>query len=102
MLVMEFEWDESKRQSNLEKHGVDFVDAAIVLVKARFIVEDLRCDYGEQRYLALGEKRNLLFVVAFTLRNGVFRIISARRANLRERKNYEKYTEQNSVNSYES
>ena len=87
---MEFEWDEAKRQSNLEKHGVDFVDAALVLADAPLILEDIRRDYGEQRCLALGERNGLLFVVAFTLRNGAFRIISARRANTRERSSYEK------------
>ena len=40
--------------------------------------------------LAFGEKNGLLFVVAFTLRDGAFRIISARRANAREGRAYEK------------
>lgn len=89
---MEFEWDEAKRQSNLTKHGVDFTDAAQVLADARFILDDTRRDYGEQRCLAFGEMKGLLFVVAFTLRDGVFRIISARRANSRERRFYESQT----------
>lgn len=46
---MEFEWNEAKRQSNLEKHGVDFIDAARVLADAPLILEDTRHDYGEQR-----------------------------------------------------
>lgn len=86
---MEFEWDEAKRRSNLAKHGVDFTDAAQVLAAA---LEDTRRDYGEQRYLAFGEKNGLLFVVAFTLRDGAFRIISARRSNSRERRFYESQT----------
>ena len=90
---MEFEWDEAKRQSNLEKHGVDFVDAAPILADSPLILEDNRRDYGEQRYLAFGERNDMLFVVAFTLRNGAFRIISARRANSRERRFYESQTE---------
>lgn len=89
---MEFEWDEAKRQSNLAKHGVDFTDAAQVLANARLTLEDTRRDYGEQRYLAFGEMNGLLFVVAFTLRDGAFRIISARRANSRERRFYESQT----------
>ena len=87
---MEFEWDEAKRRSNLKKHGVDFIDAAQVLADAPLILEDTRRDYGEQRYLAFGERNGLLFVVAFTIRDGAFRIISARRANARERRAYEK------------
>lgn len=86
---MEFEWDEAKRRRNLEKHGVDFVDAALVLADAPLLLEDARRDYGEQRCLALGERSGLLFVVAFTLRSGAFRLISARRANSRERRFYE-------------
>lgn len=89
---MEFEWDEAKRRSNLAKHGVDFTDAAQVLADARLILEDTRRDYGEQRGLAFGEMNGLLFVVAFTLRDGAFRIISARRANSRERRFYESQT----------
>ena len=89
---MEFEWDEAKRRSNLEKHGVDFVDAALVLADAPLILEDNRRDYGEQRCLAFGEMNNLVFVVSFTLRDGAFRIISARRANARERRFYETHT----------
>ena len=89
---MEFEWDEAKRRSNLAKHGVDFTDAAQVLADAQLILEDTRRDYGEQRCLAFGEMNRLLFVVAFTLRDGAFRIISARRANSRERRFYESQT----------
>lgn len=89
---MEFEWDEAKRRSNLAKHGVDFTDAAQVLADAQLILEDTRRDYGEQRWLAFGEMNGLLFVVAFTLRDGAFRIISARRANSRERRFYESQT----------
>ena len=98
---MEFEWDEAKRQSNLEKHGVDFIDAALVLADAPLILEDTRRDYGEQRCLALGEKNGLLFVVAFTLRDGAFRIISARRDNARERRSYEKRIEQEATHPYD-
>ena len=45
-MSMEFEWDEDKRQSNLEKHGVDFVDAVLILAEAPLILEDTRRDYG--------------------------------------------------------
>ena len=41
---MEFEWDEGKRRSNLEKHGVDFVDAMLILADAPLILEDMRRD----------------------------------------------------------
>ncbi len=98
---MEFEWDEAKRRSNLEKHGIDFIDAVQVLADAPLILEDTRHDYGEQRCLALGEKNGLLFVVAFTLRDGAFRIISARRANARERRSYEKQIAQDAAHPHD-
>ena len=48
-MSMEFAWDEDKRQINLEKHGVDFADAVLVLAEAPLILEDMRRDYGEQQ-----------------------------------------------------
>jgi uncharacterized DUF497 family protein len=47
---MIYEWDENKRRSNIEKHGVDFV-AAIEIFKdnERIETEDTRNDYGEAR-----------------------------------------------------
>ena len=51
---MDFEWDEAKRQANILKHGIDFVDA-IGIFAARFIeTEDRRRNYGERRYRANG------------------------------------------------
>jgi uncharacterized DUF497 family protein len=87
---MYFEWDENKRQSNLEKHGIDFMDAAKVMAEAVFILEDTRRDYGEPRFQAFGELSGVVIIVAFTIRQGTRRIISARRANLKERKRYER------------
>ena len=86
---MNFEWDENKRRLNLIKHGVDFLEAALLLSEEPIVLEDKRRDYGEPRYLALGEMKGVLFVVAFTIREDAIRLISARRGNLRERKHYE-------------
>ena len=88
---MDFEWDENKRRRNIKKHGVDFLEAALVLASAPVILEDCRHNYGEPRYLAFGEMKGLLFVVAFTLREDIIRLISARRGNARERKYYEEW-----------
>ncbi len=89
---MNFEWDAAKSQANIKKHGVDFTDAALILADSPLILEDARRDYGERRCLAFGERNKQLFVVAFTFREGVFRIISDRRANSRERRKYESQT----------
>lgn len=87
-MSMLFEWDEDKRQSNLAKHGIDFVNAARMLRGEPLFFEDARRDYGEQRYIAVGEEVGYLLVVVFTIRDEALRIISARRANSRERRKY--------------
>ena len=49
-----FEWDEEKRLQNIEIHGVDFLDAALIFENAVLEAVDPREDYGETRYRALG------------------------------------------------
>ena len=46
---MEFEWDENKRQSNLRKHGIDFVRAAAIFNNPILEREDNRYDYEDTR-----------------------------------------------------
>lgn len=85
---MEFEWDEAKRQANIAKHGIDFYDAKAALEDAPVVIVDDRRNYGEQRCIAAGEVKGHMLIVVFTIRDGVFRIISARKANARERRKY--------------
>ena len=47
---MKLEWDESKRDSNYEKHGLDFADATTVLSGIGFEIEDTRENYSEPRF----------------------------------------------------
>src|SRR5207249_10117058 len=49
-----FEWDEEKRRRNLDEHGVDFRDAALIFENAVVEAEDRRSGYGEIRVRALG------------------------------------------------
>lgn len=86
---MDFEWDETKRARNIAKHGIDFVDGALMLAVSPLMVQDTRHDYGETRCHALGEYKGHILHVTFTMRHGVFRIISVRRASQRERMYYE-------------
>lgn len=51
---MRFEWDEAKNESNLEKHGLDFEDAAKLFDGPMLVTLDTRRDYGEERWLGLG------------------------------------------------
>ena len=50
--------------------------------------EDMRYNYGEARWIALGLIGQRVYVCAFTRRNGSIRIISLRKGNSREQKIY--------------
>ena len=88
---MEFEWDERKSAANLRKHGVAFSDAITVLSsddRAITLFEETAGD--EERYITIGtDALGRTLVVIYTVRGRYVRIISARRANKRERKEYE-------------
>jgi uncharacterized DUF497 family protein len=86
---VEFEWDSRKAAQNIAKHGVPFEYAARVFLDPhRLDGEDSRRDYSEERRLALGEIEGRLFVVAYTPRGKLIRLISARKANQREQRQY--------------
>ena len=85
---MEFEWDEEKRLSNLRKHGIDFVRACQIFEGYVVEYEDTRYDYGEEKFVAIGETRGQILTVVHTYRNQTIRLISARKATKNERKIY--------------
>ena len=89
---MRFEWDPRKAARNLAKHGVSFEEAATVFGDPLGrIVDDPRHSNGERRSVLLGYSREQrLVAVMFTERGEAIRIISARRATRRERRDYEK------------
>jgi hypothetical protein len=86
---LRFGWDKSKAEKNYAKHGVGF-DLAKGVFKDPFAVEvlDDRQDYGEKRFVIIGMVDHLLLYVAYTERNEVIRIISARRATKHEQEAY--------------
>jgi uncharacterized protein len=81
---VEFEWDEEKRQRNYEKHGVDFLKAALIFEGAILTKRDTRRDYGEERMLSLGLVAGVPYCVAYTQRQGRIRIISAWKGGRKE------------------
>jgi uncharacterized protein len=85
---MLFIWDENKCHSNTIKHGIDFEDTKDIFQHPFVIRPDNRFDYGEKRWIALGIMFEIIIVVTFTIRDERIRIISARKANRRERGNY--------------
>ena len=94
---MRFEWDEEKSINNLKKHGVSFEEAKEVFEDPFHISKlDHRFDYFEERWITLGStKKDKILVVAnmFFDENGeeIIRIISARKANQKERMFYEQH-----------
>lgn len=87
-----FEWDERKAKRNAGKHGVSFDEASTVFSDPLALtIYDPVHSNDEDRYITLGEsQQGRLLVVVFTDRNERIRIISARVATRRERKEYEK------------
>ncbi|WOJ89074.1 BrnT family toxin [Methylocapsa polymorpha] len=85
---MDFEWDEEKRLKNIEKHGVDFVDADILFDNPYLTGPGKTVD-GEQRWLVTGIIDEIYVTAVFTQRGPVIRIISMRRARNAERKKHQ-------------
>jgi len=82
---LELEWDENKSQQTLQDRGFDFGFAAQAFQdREAFREVDIRLNYGEDRFRLYGRIKQKLFVVVYTERQGRIRIISARRANIRE------------------
>jgi len=86
---LESEWDPKKAEQNLRKHGVEFVDAVIVLDDDRAITL-VDVHFGEERYLTFGmDAQGQVLAVSYSIRGSAIRIISARKATSRERAQYE-------------
>ena len=87
--VMDYQWDVNKSEANLKKHRVDFVDA--VTVFSDDFALTIPDDYpDEERFVTIGmDALGRILVVIYTWRGDSIRIISARKATNRERKQYE-------------
>jgi hypothetical protein len=89
--MLEFEWDPDKAEAIQRKHGVSFEEASTVFGDPlSTAIHDPDHSEHEERMLLLGRSSagNLL-VVAHSERGDRIRLISARRANRRERRDYE-------------
>jgi len=87
--MADFEWDPQKEQSNLRKHHLDFTTASLIWNGLVVEKTDDRRGYGERRIVAIGETAGRVVVVVYTWRGEDRRIISARRANSREKSLFE-------------
>jgi uncharacterized protein len=86
--MRDFEYDDDKSQTNLEKHGIDFLDAQALwndpdLLEIRAKSED------EARFLVIGLMGRKHWSAVVTYRNGTIRLISVRRSRKREVDLYE-------------
>jgi uncharacterized protein len=87
-MPIRFAWDETKREANCRRHGLDFVDAPLAFSGFTFTYEDSRFDYGEARFVTLGMVRDVVVSIAHTETRGVIRIISFRKATKHEQAIY--------------
>jgi uncharacterized protein len=95
MAAPTFEWASTKAADNLQKHGVSFEEAATVFQDplAR-LHSDPDHSGSEQRAILVGHSATGRFLlVSFTDRRGSIRLISAREATRRERREYEESQE---------
>ncbi|KQT86901.1 BrnT family toxin [Methylobacterium sp. Leaf466] len=85
---MGFQWDARKDAANQAKHLVGFQQAAEIFRGFRLVREDIRRDYGERRFIALGQYDEAVLRVVYTQRGGDIRIISAWKAGRDDREAY--------------
>ncbi len=88
-----FEWDEDKAQSHAEKHDVTFTEASSVFADplAAIFTDEAHSD-EELREIMVGHSaEGRLLVISFTERGEAIRVISARQATQRERRDYEQH-----------
>ncbi|AXK81429.1 BrnT family toxin [Pseudolabrys taiwanensis] len=83
-----FEWDETKRTANVQKHGIDFADAALVFNDPAHLIYRSQRHTGEERFVAIGTVGAKIIAVIFTERGDNVRIISARTTRRIERELY--------------
>jgi uncharacterized DUF497 family protein len=91
-MQLQFEWDEVKAETNLQRHGVSFWEAQTVFLDPlAYIFDDELHSVDELREIIIGHSGDgHLLLVCFTEREpGIVRIISARGATRRERNDYE-------------
>jgi uncharacterized protein len=91
---MIFEWDAAKDIANQKKHGISFEEASYVFYDPLLVMTFERIVNGEERWQTFGMVGDIRIVmVAHTIADDsgseVFRLISARAATKRERRNYE-------------
>ena len=86
---MKFTYDSVKNDSNLRKHGLPLSDASLLGWNTAFSWIDERKNYGEERRIALALMNQRLYCVVYVESKATIRVISLRKANIREVDEYE-------------
>jgi uncharacterized protein len=88
---IKFEWDAAKARLNLTKHSVSFEEASTVFGdRSAITIPDPVHSLAEERFVTIGvSDQGKILVVVATERDDSLRLISARSASRRERKQYE-------------
>ncbi len=90
-MVMAYQWNLEKADSNLKKHGIDFADAVGVFEDEWGLTIKEHQVGNEQRFVTIGmDFLGRILIVVYTYRRFDIRLISARKASKTERKIYEK------------
>lgn len=90
---IQFTWDPSKAALNVKRHdGVSFEEAVTVFRDPLAVIfDDPAHSEDEFRELIIGySKRNRLLIISYVEREDIIRIVSARKADGKERTDYEK------------
>ena len=85
---MEFEFDSEKSSANLEKHGIDFVQAQVIWGDPDYIELPLKTA-DEERFMVIGMIDGKVWSGIITYRDDTIRIISVRRSRKEETTIYE-------------
>ena len=87
---MSYEWNPQKARANLAKHGVDFADAVMALEDERAVTVEDDTAESEERFITIGtDALGRVIIVVYTWRGENIRVISARKATIFERQQYE-------------
>jgi len=85
---VDISFDPDKRAETLHHRGLDFADAGLVFAGRTVTVQDLRRDYGEDRFITAGYLGERCVVLVWTPRAGARRIISMRFTHEQEEKRW--------------
>ncbi len=85
---MKITFDPKKNDDNIHARQLSFTEVSKLEWESAVILEDARKDYGERRFRVFGYIEDRLYAVVFTPREDAVHVISLRKANSREVKNY--------------